>query len=381
MNEYFVRYKAKTLAACVDREMQQEHGYGWFKLPDYHQGTVVYDRVLPLNDQYFHHGIGMDVIVKADSLEAAADQGSSSLNFLYSLISFCTNTEVSLTQEEMIIEYDEGLESRDYRQILDQEEQQPTVGKVRRINEDFFTLIYNQIYSDEFSESDRRKIKRSLDRFASSLRQQTATDQFVWLFIAFDALEDLFVEKYSLDAIRKHECEKCGAINTSTDHSAGMNHFLNQCEDTSLTYSKLRDIRGSLFHGGPLKNAREHVEEMAKICRLAILDILDISPDDFEKEIQLEINGHMREEKVPVMGKVQNYEPLDLEDFFYQPGSELTDFEVSYEIVGKKLRRKPRRNITVPKELGVDTLAIGERRTGNVGKPDYNNVEYETKEY
>lgn len=381
MSKYFVRYKAKTLASCIDREMQQEHGYGWFKLPDYHQGTVVYDRVLPLNDQYFHHGIGMDVIVEADSLEAAADQGSSSLNLLYSLISFCTNTEVSLTEEEMIIEYDEDLESRDYRQILEQEEQKPTVGKVRPINEDFFTRIYNRIYSGDFTESDRRKINRSLDRFASSLRQQTATDQFVWLFIAFDALEDQFVDKYSLDATREHECQECGAIRTSPDHSAGINHFLNQSEDTSLTYSELRDIRGSLFHGGPLKNAREHVEEMAKICRLALLDVLDIPPGEFEEEIQLEINGHMREEKVPVMGHVRNYEPLDLEDFFYQPGAELTDFEVSYEIVGENLRRKPSRNITVPEELGADTLAIGERRTGNVGKPDYNNIEYEMREH
>ncbi|WP_336023086.1 hypothetical protein [Halobellus salinisoli] len=381
MSKYFVRYKAKTLAACINRDMQQEHGYGWFKLPDYHQGAVVYDRVLPLNDQYFHHGIGMDVIVEADSLEDAADQGGSSLNLLYSLISFCTNTEVSLTEEGMIIEYDEGLESRDYRQILEQEEQKPTVGTVRRINEDFFIDLYERIYSDDFTESDRRKIFRSLDRFASALRQQTATDQFVWLFIAFDALEDLFVEKYSLDAIREHQCEECGAISTSPDHSAGMSHFLHQCDKTSLTYSELRDIRGSLFHGGPLKDAREYVDEMAEICRLALVDVLDVPAETYEEEIQLEINGHMREEKVPVMGQVQNYEPLDLEDFFYQPGAELSDFEVSYEIVGEKLRRKPRRNITVPEELGVEVLSIGERRTGNIGKPDYNKIDYETKEH
>jgi hypothetical protein len=119
---------------------------------------------------------------------------------------------------------------------------------------------------------------------------------------------------------------------------------------------------------------------MAEICRLALINVLDLPTNEYEKEVQLSINGHMREEKVPVMGQVQNYEPLDLEDFFYQPGSELTDFEVSYEIVGEKLRRKPRRNITVPEELGADVLAIGERRTGNMGKPDYNKIEYETEE-
>lgn len=381
MSKYFVRYKAKTLAACINREMQQEHGYGWFKLPDFHQGTVVYDRVLLLNDQYFHHGIGMDIIVEADSLEAAANQGSTSLNLLYSLISFCTNTEVSLTEEEMILEYDEDIESRDYRQILEQEEQKPTVGTVQRINEDFFIQLYNRIYSDDLTESDRRKITRSLDRYASALRQQTDTDQFVWLFIAFDALEKLFVNKYNLDATREHECEECEAINTSPDHSAGMRYFLEQCNETSLTYSKLRDIRGSLFHGGPLKDAGEHVEEMTKIYRLALLDILDVASMDFEEEIQLEINGHMREEKVPVMGHVQNYEPLDLENFFYQPGAELTEFEVSYEIVGEDLRRTVSRNIKVPEELGAEKLAIGERRSGNMGSPDYNNIDYEMEEY
>jgi hypothetical protein len=158
-----------------------------------------------------------------------------------------------------------------------------------------------------------------------------------------------------------------------------MNYFLHQCEKTSLTYSELRDIRGSLFHGGPLKDAREYVGEMAEICRLALIDILGVLTKEYDDEIQLEINGHMREEKVPVMGQVQNYEPLDLEDFFYQPGSKLSDFEVSYEIVGEKLRRKPRRNITVPEELGADVLAIGERRTGNMGKPDYNKIDYETE--
>lgn len=380
MSKYFVRYKAKSLAACIDREMQQEHGYGWFKLPDYHQGTVVYDRVLPLNDQYFHHGVGIDIVLEADSLEDAADQGRASLNLLYSLISFCTNTEVSLPEEEIIIEYDEDIESRDYRQILEQEEQQPTVGTVRQINEDFFVRLYNRIYSDEFTESDRRKIQRSLERFASALRQQPGTDQFVWLFIAFDALEQLFVNKYNLDATKQHECENCGAMNPGPDHSAGMSHFLHQCDDISLTYSELRDIRGSVFHGGPLKDAREYVEEMAKICRLALLDILDIPAEDYAEELQSEINGHMREEKVPVMGQIQKYKPLDLEDFFNQPGSELTDFNVSYEIVGKKLRRKPKRSITVPEELGADVLAIGESQSGNIGKPDYNNIEYEMEE-
>lgn len=188
------------------------------------------------------------------------------------------------------------------------------------------------------------------------------------------------MKKYSLDATKQHKCKECGAINPGPDHSAGMSHFLHQCDNTSLTYSELRDIRGSVFHGGPLKDAREYLEEMAEICRLALLDVLDVSAEEYEEELQLEINGHLREEKVPVMGQVQNYKPLDLEDFFHQPGSELTDFNVSYEVVGKNLRRTPRRNITVPEELGADVLAIGERRTGNIGKPDYNNIEYKMKE-
>jgi hypothetical protein len=362
--------------------MQQECGYGWFKLADYHQGVVVYDRVLPHNNQYFHHGIGMDMILEADSIESAENQGRSSLGLLFSLISFCTNTEVSSPEEQLIIEYDQDLDSRDYRQILDQKENKPTIGTVRAINEDFFVELYNEIYSDDFTESDRRKLSRSLHRYSSALRQQTATDQFVWLFIAFDALEDLFVDKYGIDAIVEYPCDECGAVNTGPDSSAGMRHFVDKCANTSLSYSDLRDIRGSLFHGGPIKDAADHVEEMANIYRQAFLDVLNVSSEDYDEELQLGINGHMRDEKIPLTGKLKGYQTLPLENFVQQPGAELEEFEVSFEINGELLTRKLRPKITFPEELGVDRVAVMQRPLGNVGTPKNVRVtDFEMEEY
>jgi len=380
MSQYLVRFDSKTVAACIDREMQQEHGYGWLKLPDYHQGAVVYDLVLPQDDQYFHYGIGIDVILEADSLEEAENQGRSSLGTLFSLISFCTNTETSISQERLIIEYDQGLDSRGYRQVLDEEDREPTVGTVRKLNEDFFKELYNRIYSDDFSDSDRRKLSRSLDRYSSALRQQTATDQFVWLFIAFDALEDLFVAKYDLDAVVEYPCDECEAISTGRDHSAGMKHFLKNCSEASLSYSELRDIRGPLFHGGPLKDAAEYVEEMANIYRRAFLDILDVPPENYSEEIKLDINGHMREEKIPITGQLKDYQPLPLENFVHQPGAELEEFDVSFEINGDKLTRKPEHKISFPEELGIDVFAIMQRPIGNIGVPEDIRVDFEMNE-
>jgi len=357
--------------------MQQEHGYGWLKLPNYHQGAVIYDLVLPRDGEYFHYGIGVDVILEADSLESAENQGRSSLGTLFSLISFCTNTETSIPQERLIIEYDDDLDSRDYRQILDEEDREPTVGTVRRLNEDFFIQLYNRIYSVDFSESDRRKLSRSVDRFNSALRQQTATDQFVWLFIAFDALEDLFVDKYGLDATVEYPCEECGAVSTGPDRSAGMKHFLKNCNEASLSYSELRDIRGSLFHGGPLKDAADYVEEMADIYRRAFLDILDVPPEDYDDEIRLDINGHLRDEKVVVTGRLDSYQPLPLENFVHQPGVELEEFDVSFEINGERLTREPRHRLRFPEELGIDIFAVLQRPIGNVGVPKDIRVDYE----
>lgn len=380
--KYLSRYKTETVAACINRERQQEFGYGWFKLPNFYQGAVVYDVVVPYDDQYFHNGIAMDVVIESDSMEEATNIARGAATHIFSLISLCTNTETSRPQERLVLEYDTDIDERSIRQFSPPSEESPTIGTVRELDEQLFYRLYNTIHSEDVSDSYRRKISRCMDRYASALRQNTETDQFVWLFIAFDALEDLFVDHFDISATKEYPCEHCGESNEGPHHNAGKEHFLSESDETSLNYSEIRDIRGQLFHGGPLSGAAEKVEELARVVRLGIAEVIDIPIDECSEMIEQDINGHLREELMIFNGVLTGYQPLELEDFINQPGVDFMRNHVDYAIVGDQIRRQPEDRVSwdFPDQWGIEGFALGYRPIGNVGAPEIGNVDFEMRE-
>jgi len=379
---FLARYKSKTVAACIDREEQQEYGYGWFKLPNYHGGAVLYDVVVPNDGKYFHNGIAIDVIVEADSMEDASNIGRSAANHIFSLITLCTNTETSRPEERLLLEYDSGKESRHIRQFSPPSNEEPTIGTVRKLNEDVFFQLYEAIHSDEFSDSDREDIIRGIERYSSALRQQTATDQFLWLFIAFDSLEHQLVKRFDVSTTKEHPCDHCGEMNEIPDNNAGKEYFLDERSDTDLTYSDINHIRNSLFHGGPIGSAGEQVEDFSRIVREAIVEILKLDSGVGKTLIEQDINGHLRKELMIFTASLSDYEPLELENFLDQPGANFTRENVSYDIVGKQIRRKPtdKVNWDLPDPLTVDWYSLGYRPIGNIGVPEINNVSIDMEE-
>jgi hypothetical protein len=379
---FLARYKSETAAACIDREEQQEYGYGWFKLPNYHGGAVVYDVVVPNEGKYFHNGIAIDVIIEADSIEEASNVARGAANHVFSLITLCTNTETARPEERLLLEYGSGMETRHLRQFSPPSDEEPTIGTVRKLDEDVFFPLYETIHSDEFADSDREEIIRCLDRYSSALRQQTATDQFLWFFIAFDSLENQLVKRFDVSTTKEHPCDHCGEMNTIPDNNAGKEYFLDECADTDLTYSDINGIRNSLVHGGPIGGAGEQVEEFARIVRKAIVEVLELKSKVGETLIEQDINGHLRKELMIFTASLSGYEPLELEDFLDQPGANLTREHVGYDIVGKQIRRKPTDKVgwDLPEPLAVEWYSLGYRPIGNNGVPEINDVSVDMEE-
>ena len=374
---FLARYKSETVAACIDREKQQEYGYGWFELPNYHEGAVVYDVVVPDDGNYYHNGIAIDVIVEADSMGDASNTARSAAAHIFSLITFCTNTETTRPEERLLLEYDEGMESRHIRQFSPPSDEEPTIGTVRKLEEDVFFPAYGAVHSDELSDLDREDVMRSLERYSSALRQQTATDQFLWFFIAFDSLENQLVKRFDVSTTKEHPCDHCGEVNEIPDNNAGKEYFLDEeCSESEFTYSEINGIRNSLIHGGPIGRAGEQVEEFSRIVREAIVEVLELDSDVGKTIIEQGINGQLRKELMISTASISGYEPLELKRFREQPGANLTRVDVTYDIVGKQIRRKPKDRVdwNLPDPLTIDWYSLGYRPIGNSGAPEINDV-------
>lgn len=249
---YFVRFGAETLAAFLRRDEQQKRGFGFIQLDRY---TVCYDIIQRKNDDLIHWGIGIDTIVDSEDLDEAIEIARSQADRIYSVISFCENTEVSLQKEKVAFEYNEEPEENNFVQFFRDSDDEITVGRQRKIDVGLFSEVVDALESVD-SDSDNRKLRRALSSYMSALRQQTATDMFVWLYVAFDALENLFVSHYEIENTHSFYCDNCGDKTGETGLSnAGKKEFLESHSMTDIEYRELANIRGALIHSGKIGDA------------------------------------------------------------------------------------------------------------------------------
>ena len=372
--EYLVRYSVTTLASLIPRDKQQQFGYGLAEIND---RTIAYDRVIPHDGQYFHQGIGIDTIVEADSFDEATEAAEQWVIPLFDLISFVANTEISMPEQQMVINYSDESGTNGFRNVVTPEATEPTIGKVRAVDGEVLSSVHERIYSDEFSQKDRRKLIRGLNRYSSALHQQSMTDQFTWFYIALDAIEHLLQQKYDLKGIREFPCKECDAVSTAPDNTAGIRHFVEECDEISVDYSELSDTRNSVFHGGSISDAPEQAEDVMRVFRYALLAILGINSDEHREMVEQDVNGHLKEERLVVTGQMKGYDPIDIARFTDHHSVEVESRNVSYEIVGEKLRRKPETSIKIDtrSDATIESYAMSERYIGNVTTPDINNIE------
>lgn len=378
--EYFVRFHAKTVAAFLERAEQQEKGYGWIEFDD---NTICYDILRQHGHDWIHWGIGINTIVEADAFEEAVQTARNHVIPIYNLISFSTNTEVGYPREMLAFVYGEGVEERAFRQFFRPTEAPIPVGSVRKIDLDFLSQIYERLNSVG-SDSRCRKLIRALDSYSSALRQKTPTDSFVWFYIAFDTLEELFVSHYGVETTHTHICPECGAeTGTSHRHNAGKQAFLDRHSKIDVAHRDFADIRNPLLHSGKIGDAPDYRDDIEKAVRVGLLEVLDFDTEEHESIIGLETNGHLRAEDTILTGAISGYEPIPLEHISEQPTAEMSNKDVEYSIVGDKLRRKPRQRITFDSDRGVEleTMAVSLRHEGNAITPEMSDTEVEFKNH
>jgi hypothetical protein len=388
--EYLVRYSAKTLVSNISRSMQQKHGYGWLKIES---DTVIYDTVLNHGGDKIHQGIGMDTIVDAESYSEAQRIARNHVSNIYNVLSFCLNTEVEKPEKKLCIEHAEGLEKYFFTQRFHLLGSKIPTGEVRDIDENFLKEVYiavRELPTDENIKSNQNRMRRALHCYASALRQETIADQFTWFYIAFDTLEDFFVELYDSETDRIYKCQSCdenyickncGEPSKGYRRHVGKKQFLKEHGEFDVSFNKLRSTRGGLFHSGKIEGTEDYLQTMERIVRTAILEVLDISIEEYSEKIDLEKNGHLKQEEHVVFGFLTDYNPSEVSQFMEVPTMNLEEHDIDFKVVGDKLRRTPRTNISYNGNgVSLELLNVVKRFIGNSGSPDINSKQLEVNE-
>jgi hypothetical protein len=328
--KYFVRYQTQTPASLIDREQEQKNPKVFYQIdyPDYN--LAVYNSFgINEDGDHLHAGLGFDFIIEAESWDDALDHTGDVADDLSSLIAYTTNTEVSQVERKQAFEWDEDSERKFTQNLMTQP--LPVASNLTVIDQEFLEEVFNLIYNEDRSESDKRKIMRGLYQFRRSLEAEREEDEFLRLYIALDSIEYLLRDIYG-ERTKEYDCENCdGIAATDTDLQSGRKGLFEDSEFLDEDFSEIAKARNLLFHAGKSEKAYEHIEDLRRAFRIAVAKIMDVDIEKYRDQILAGRTTNLRREEYIFEGVLRNFEPTKLQEIHEKPAIK-PDLEVKYEI-------------------------------------------------
>lgn len=312
MPKFFIRYHSQTPVSFVTRQEEQENPKLKMRY-DFGDdlGVDILNSYIVSDDDILHAGLDFDFRIEASDRDSALNISGDIADDLVSLIAFTANTEVADPQWVQAFQWDNTDENEFAQDTL--VHRRPVHTKLSQLHLEFFKHVHSLIYSDEMSESGKRKLMRAFYHYRKSLKSERAEDEFLNLFIALDAIEYLLRDLFGTMSI-EHTCGKCGEIAANdTDKASGRKSLYQESDALDVDFQKIRQARHQLFHAGKKEEAVNYIDELRSGFRVGVASIMGIDAGDYPAPILGQKTTRLRDPKMIFEGRLEDFDPTDVD--------------------------------------------------------------------
>ena len=348
MERFFVRLYVETLASIAANRDQYKEGskpiwrFHW-KTDDVR--LVLYDRLRDEKGALVHEGLGLDLDVPACSVDEAIPKAQNLAEGLVNLISYVT---MAACKTALVVS-SHGIPEApaDTDVVWIHQKTRVPLGDLKPINSDRLNAAYG-LY-DKVTEENKWRISKALQWLRKGLIELDTVGQFIAYWVGLESTSSVLMDILSLKQQKlwptcskcKHEIRACPECEESLGRPNQMASvavvFEQYVEGGKKTYSRLRALRGKLFHGGKklqlefLKELAESLPFAQEALSVAIGLMLGMDHTELKEIAASKPRRAMRPIRVKVLGQLVEFDAPTLEQPDQQPYVE-QDPEEEYTI-------------------------------------------------